>query len=519
MPEAPQPSAVYRLPTGVPLRDLIRAIEAHVPARAHSPDRSERVYYDTFDHRLWFAGLDFFVSGACAILQSHGLTAPGPRLGTLDLTDTALPRLAGDLPAGPVGRRLGELLGVRALMPDCAVGLREQLLEAENEDGKVVTRVLLQSLHRPGKPNAVFERRCLLCPLRGYEKNAEQINEIFRAIGAEETDRGVRAACHAAYGTEPMPYSVKPDLEISPEEPVRRVASRIALSALRVARLNEAGVIDDIDTEFLHDYRISLRRIRSALSLLRGAFPETDAKRLKAEFRDIQARTNRLRDLDVWLLARPSFEKDVPPVLRRGLDTMFADFAKQRDAEAARVRRFLMSKAYRKRMDKLETFFETTRELPASANSATRVDQFAVQRIRRRFRRIRRQTQALEPAAPTEALHKLRIECKKLRYLLEFFSQLLTPQPAERLIRRLRRLQNRLGTFNDLDVQQAAVLDYANGQTDTDGRGDAALLMTLGGLLAEAGRRKQQQEAKIRRRLRSFCRTDIRELSRPAPNE
>ncbi len=61
---------------------------------------------------------------------------------------------------------------------------------------------------------------------------------------------------------------------------------------------------------------------------------------------------------------------------------------------------------------------------------------------------------------PDEAVHQVRIQCKKLRYLVEFFSELLPAEETEHIEKQLRRLQNTLGLFNDYSVQQRSLLSY-----------------------------------------------------------
>jgi inorganic triphosphatase YgiF len=58
-------------------------------------------------------------------------------------------------------------------------------------------------------------------------------------------------------------------------------------------------------------------------------------------------------------------------------------------------------------------------------------------------------------------LHVLRIHCKKLRYLLEFFASLFHPEMRNNLIEQLKRLQDNLGDFNDLRVQEEYLLTVA----------------------------------------------------------
>ena len=60
-----------------------------------------------------------------------------------------------------------------------------------------------------------------------------------------------------------------------------------------------------------------------------------------------------------------------------------------------------------------------------------------------------------------EPIHQLRIDCKKLRYLMEFFASLFPKKKIGKLIRQLKTLQDELGVFNDLSVQQAYLLQIA----------------------------------------------------------
>ena len=60
-----------------------------------------------------------------------------------------------------------------------------------------------------------------------------------------------------------------------------------------------------------------------------------------------------------------------------------------------------------------------------------------------------------------ERLHDFRIECKKLRYLMEFFTPLFTQPPLTRSIKHVKALQDTLGDYNDLCVQQEALTTWA----------------------------------------------------------
>ena len=80
-----------------------------------------------------------------------------------------------------------------------------------------------------------------------------------------------------------------------------------------------------------------------------------------------------------------------------------------------------------------------------------------------------------------EDLHNLRIDCKKLRYLLEFFTSLFPKTQMKLLIKQLKQLQDNLGDFNDLSVQQARLLEVA-GELPADAPGTAKALVATGAL-------------------------------------
>ena len=75
----------------------------------------------------------------------------------------------------------------------------------------------------------------------------------------------------------------------------------------------------------------------------------------------------------------------------------------------------------------------------------------------------------LKDSAP-EQLHRLRIACKKLRYMFEFFASAFPEEMTAEPIRRLRTLQDVLGQLNDLDVQRQMLWDIVRAVPGSPGR-------------------------------------------------
>ena len=141
----------------------------------------------------------------------------------------------------------------------------------------------------------------------------------MRTLGAKEISEGPLAIFFREQGSPPRHYTLRPSFDLRPDLPVRETARRIIHRMLAIARENETGIKEDIDTEFLHDYRISMRKIRSVLSLLKGIYPEEKTNELKALFARYCDATNKLRDLDVYLLAREQYTQMLPEALQSSL--------------------------------------------------------------------------------------------------------------------------------------------------------------------------------------------------------
>jgi CHAD domain-containing protein len=240
-------------------------------------------------------------------------------------------------------------------------------------------------------------------------------------------------------------------------------ATKIILrQLLAIMRANEDGIKGDYDTEFLHDYRTAIRRTRSALSQLKGVFPPQTTESFLETFRRLSEQSNRLRDLDVYLSSESAYQAMLPDGLRDSLAPFFTGLQVQREQAWQEVADYLDSAAYAHILNEWEAFLNEP-EVNDSAvpNGAYPIIALARQRIHKRYRQIIKEGQQLVEEAPDELLHALRLDCKKLRYLLEFFASLFPQEQIDALIGQMKGLQNALGDFNDLSVQQAYLLHAA----------------------------------------------------------
>ena len=116
---------------------------------------------------------------------------------------------------------------------------------------------------------------------------------------------------------------------------------------------------------------------------------------------------------------------------------------------------------------------------------------------------MRRRGRAIAHDTPAEALHELRIECKKLRYLLEAFAPLFAGKSAARLIRSLKRLQDNLGDFNDYEVQAAGLRRFAH-RMGVSSDIDPDTYLVMGRLIERLNARQRHERAVFHDRWAQF---------------
>ncbi|MBI5897230.1 MAG: CHAD domain-containing protein, partial [Desulfobacterales bacterium] len=200
-------------------------------------------------------------------------------------------------------------------------------------------------------------------------------------------------------------------------------ATRIILGHLTaVMRHNETGIRQDRDIECLHDFRVAVRRARSLLTLLKNDLEPAPPADLRAGLRTLGQATNALRDLDVYLAQQPRYRRLLPAALRPALAPWFDAQRRQRSREAKKVERFLASKDYGRIMEALERFVAPLPERvePSEALSCAPIVAVARREIDRLFAKCLRIGRRIAATAADDRLHRLRIQCKQLRYALEF---------------------------------------------------------------------------------------------------
>ena len=466
------------LPETLPPERLLTALESAFTIDT-SPEYAATVrYVDSFDWRLFRRGYILHCHERAWTLY-HGDTGEitvqqdGPMLKTACL--------ASDFPPGVLRDLLVPVLGVRALLPLATIRLAGRQVRLLNRDEKTVARLVCERQRLPDSGQRFQLVR--LFAIRGYDRELDTVLRILDEQGVNQPtspligfEEGVRAA-----GRQPLDYTSKFSIQLDPSLSARQAMVRIYQQLLAAMETNLPGVIQDLDSEFLHDLRVALRRTRSGLSLVKRVFPEETVERFKLRLGALAAVTGPTRDLDVYLHNREAYQTRLPPVLQPGLAVFFDDLARRRAQEHKRLAKALASRKHRATLTGWRAYLAADRRKKGS-DADLPVTDLAGRMIHRRFKRVMRDGQALDAATPDEAVHRLRIQCKKLRYAIEFFGSLYPADKISLLVKQLKGLQDVLGDFNDLSVQQRMLETALQQVHPTQGAG-VEVAAALGGLL------------------------------------
>lgn len=433
---------------------------------ARSPLQKTRLlgtYYDTVDGRLAMAGLTLRVRQAG---ERYVQTLKGASDGPGVVADRAeweveLPGPSPDLAAfadPAVIERTGLEPGA-ALVPRFTTRIERDTVTLDWPDGRDRSACIEVAIDRG---EIVAGERVLPVAEVELELKDGQPATLF---GLAETLRAV-----APLAIEPLPKAARGQLLASGEAPRGVKAGKLRLApdlgveagmaaifryGLGHLLRNEAAARDGRDPEGLHQVRVALRRLRSALAIFKGILPEADRERWQGELRWTLGELGPARDLDVFLGSTlPALEADA--ALHERLAGLHQVAAAARDAAYEQVRATLASRRWADLVLGLAAWIER-----AGWRQGLDVDRLvalggplrglAADLLAERHAKVRKKGRRFAELDPP-GRHKVRIAVKKLRYGVEFFTGLFEGKAARRYAERLAGLQEELGHYNDVTV-------------------------------------------------------------------
>ena len=210
-------------------------------------------------------------------------------------------------------------------------------------------------------------------------------------------------------------------------------------------RANDGGAASSRDSEYLHQTRVALRRMRSALRLQLPADAAVIA--LRAELKWLAGSLGTARDWDVLLedILRPMARAYASAAPAADF-TRLMNAARRRRTDARRAARAaLSSERYAALLQALKNWLGAPF---ASDPAVDALPQFAARIVRRRHKRLLRDAAGFMQQSPAQR-HQVRIDTKRLRYMVEFFLSLFPGKSVNLYRRELAALQDSLGALND----------------------------------------------------------------------
>ena len=475
----------------------------------------ERIFLDSFDCRLYADGVRLWVEQmgeGVAICQSGVHKAAE----NYNLTQfNSLPVSPDDLPCGALREKVSKLLEMRALLPKIEVKSGVRAIAVLDDERKTVLRIFIEenACRAPGVGKyASCGSRIVLRPIRGYPEALTKVNKIIAKIvdlAPEESGLFEQADC--VLGNDLCGYSSKLGFDFDPAMDSVQAVKDIHLHLLNVIEANIPGLKKDLDSEFLHDLRVAVRRMRSALTQIKGVLNKEDVNRFKLRLAWIGQATGPTRDMDVFLLEFEDYRNCLPEQFRCDLDPLYEFLEQHQQIEHGLMVKKINSPHFRTILKELRDLLNGLTIANAASEAGTPIVELANKRIFKMYCRVMKYGSAIEDGSAAEHLHDLRKECKKLRYLMEFFRCLYPEKKIGKLIKSLKQLLDNLGNFQDLEVQADKLRDYAR-QMVEEGETPHDTLLAMGMLVDGLLTKQQQAREEFAERFSRFAETDNQKI-------
>jgi triphosphatase len=282
-----------------------------------------------------------------------------------------------------------------------------------------------------------------------YDLALELLDSVPLRVGTRSKfERGLQLLT----GERPSPQRSQ-SVELPGDASVEAALEAVLRASLSQVLANEDPARQGVDPEGVHQMRVGVRRLRSALALFGAVLPEVQIAPLKDDLRWLGGELGPARDLDVFLADTleplANHFRDLPELKRLRDEALLL-----RAESYERVRAAVDSRRYTELVLRLGRFLaaRSWRNQALDPDSA-QLFQPARERTRpllaRRYKKVRRLGKRLRELTVPEK-HALRIQVKKLRYAAEFLRGLHPGKAADKLVQRASRLQDGLGHLNDV---------------------------------------------------------------------
>jgi triphosphatase len=321
----------------------------------------------------------------------------------------------------------------------------------------------------------------------------------------DETDVGY------ALASDRRQWSRARDPRLDSDMTVAESFRRIVLNTLSHLTANDDCARLNLHVEGVHQCRIALRRLRSALKIYGPHLAPHRIARVEENVRWLGGILGAARDIDVLQteLIAPAMES-----LGEGGDLapLMADLAGKQAAAYVQVGEALGSERYRGFLIDLFALGHAGRLASPGQDQGDHgqgLAAFAAGALARLHRKLLKRGRDFETLSKSER-HRVRIALKRLRYALDFFAELFDSEKQRKFFKRLARLQDDLGGMNDVAVAETVLMRLIGVQADSAepaaAQADGKLVFAAGRIIGWHRRRAAELDRKLVKDWHAFVR-------------
>lgn len=465
-------AGIFHFVSSLSVQDFGRALRAVLPHGREHHDQGELLILDRPDLALrrkgWILSLTRNAKHTSLSLRhlarQASLSAQAAPQAPQAVHDIRAPRLK---------TRLEKMLGdapLTVVQRWHTTGLRYDCL---NDDDKIECTLVANAYRAAAAEASAGPLLIELIPKRGYEREtaalADRLQLPWRAL-----ENDLLCVLEERHLIELDEQASSPPC--TPRDHGATAVARVLLEhhATMCAKVEAAGHAPA--SEELHDLRVATRHTRSLLRAFRRALGRQLEDHFSAEFRWLARATSRLRDIDVLIQALREPSADYLDVSAADRACIIALLERERTRDAAGVGEVLASKRYARLRRAWPAALAAVIAHPA--RDVPRIEVAAARAIQQALARVRRDFALIEHDYSPAALHELRKQCKRLRYLVEPFAKLYCRPGIAAAQAALKRLQTMMGEICDRHAQLALFTGVLWRRARGDGAVRAALKRT-----------------------------------------
>jgi CHAD domain-containing protein len=219
--------------------------------------------------------------------------------------------------------------------------------------------------------------------------------------------------------------------------------------------------------EPVHQARVAVRRLRSAISIFNSAIGSVALAEIKAMLKALNSHLGPARDWDVFVTGVGQSVGDAFGS-ERSVMRLLQSAERRRAACYVGLRTYLRSSAFRMLTLRLALLAgDPSGQAPPAQDqkpdASSTLAEMAARTLDKKLKDLVQQAENIE-GMPADSLHAMRLDGKRMRYAAEFFAPLFEGRSSRRFVRHLTALQDALGRFND-GAAAALLLSELTGTT------------------------------------------------------